>query len=115
MAYENFKDLNRRTIADKVLHDKAFNIVNDQKYDGYQRVLFSMVYKCSDKIASGSGIINKNISNKNQLKNYTNRILESLIKENYAHPLQIICGGQIQQLTRKCSKGFRFLLCVIDI
>ena len=40
MAYENFKDLNRRTIADKVLHDKAFNIVKDQKYDGYQRFFF---------------------------------------------------------------------------
>ena len=65
MADENFKDLNRRTIADKILHDKAFNIVKDQKYDRYQRDFFSMVYKCSDKIASGSGIKDKNISNKN--------------------------------------------------
>ena len=26
MAYGNFKDLNRRTAADQVLRDKAFNI-----------------------------------------------------------------------------------------
>ena len=49
MAYGDFKDLNRRTAADKVLCDKAFNIAKDPKYDGYQRGLASMVYKLFDK------------------------------------------------------------------
>ena len=31
IAYRNFKDLNRRTIADKVLRDKAFNITKNRK------------------------------------------------------------------------------------
>ena len=31
MAYGDFKDLNRRTIADKVLRDKAFNIAKNPK------------------------------------------------------------------------------------
>ena len=44
MAYGGFKDLNRRTFADKVLPDKAFNIAIDPKYDGYQRGHPSMVY-----------------------------------------------------------------------
>ena len=44
MAYGDFKDLNRRTAADKVLRDKAFNIAKDSKYDGYQSGLASMVY-----------------------------------------------------------------------
>ena len=35
MAYEGFKDLAKRTDADKVLKDKAFNITKDPKYDGY--------------------------------------------------------------------------------
>ena len=48
MAYRDFKDLNRRTFADKVLCDKAF-IAKDPKYDGYQRGLASMVYKFFDK------------------------------------------------------------------
>ena len=35
MAYEDFKDLARRTTSDKVLRDKAFNITKNPKYDGY--------------------------------------------------------------------------------
>ena len=49
MAYRDFKDLNRRTFANKVLCDKAFNTAKDPKYDGYQHGLASMVYKFFDK------------------------------------------------------------------
>ena len=35
MAYGDFKDLAKRTAADKVQRDKAFKIASDQKYDGY--------------------------------------------------------------------------------
>ena len=49
MAYGEFKYLKRRTYSDKVLRDKAFNIAKNPKYDGYQRGLVSMVYKCFDK------------------------------------------------------------------
>ena len=55
MAYGDFKDLTKRTAADKVLRDKAFKITSDQKYDGYQRGLASMVCKFFDKKSSGSG------------------------------------------------------------
>ena len=64
MSYRDFKDLARRTAADKILRDKAFNIAKDKKYDGYQRVLASMVYTffdkktatLTDKSAAGNGI-----------------------------------------------------------
>ena len=46
------------------MRDKTFNIAKNMKYYGYQRVLASMVYKFFDKKTSGSGIKNKNISNK---------------------------------------------------
>ena len=59
MAYGDFKDLPKRTAADKVLRDKAFKIASDQKYDGYQRRLALMVYKFFDKKSSRSGIVNK--------------------------------------------------------
>ena len=49
MAYGDLKDLAKRTTADKVLKDKAFNIAKDLKYDGYQGALASMVYKFFDK------------------------------------------------------------------
>ena len=78
MAYGDFKDLTKRTVADKILHDKAFNTAKNPKYDGYQCGLASMAYKFSDKksdllarsetfttqdkSAYGSGIKNENIS-----------------------------------------------------
>ena len=45
MSYGDFKDLPRRTASDKVLQDKAFNLAEDPKYDGYQKGLASMVCK----------------------------------------------------------------------
>ena len=43
----------KRTAADKILKNKAFDIAKDPKYDGYQRGLASMVYKFFDsKVAS---------------------------------------------------------------
>ena len=56
MAYGKSKDLTKRTQSDKVLRDKAFKIASDPKYDGYQRGLASMVYKCFDKRSSGRGV-----------------------------------------------------------
>ena len=64
MAYGDFKDLYRKTLSDKVLSDKAFNVAKDPKYDGYKCVLASLVYKFFDKRTSGSGIRHENISNK---------------------------------------------------
>ena len=55
MAYGDFKDLAKRTAADKVLRNKAFKIASDQKYDGYQRGLASMVYKFFYKKSQGRG------------------------------------------------------------
>ena len=58
MAYGDFKDLAKRTAADKVLRDKAFKIASDQKYDGYHRGLASMVHKFFDKKSQGRGLTN---------------------------------------------------------
>ena len=55
MPYGDFKDLAKRTAADKVLKDKAFNIAKHPKYDGNQKGLASMVYKFFDKKTADSG------------------------------------------------------------
>ena len=65
MAYGDFKDLKRRTAANEVLRDKAFNIAKNPKYDGYQRGLASMVYKFFDKKTKGSGVT---LANKSAIK-----------------------------------------------
>ena len=49
MAYGKSKDLIEITQSNKVLRDKAFEIANDPKYDGYQTGLASMGYKFFDK------------------------------------------------------------------
>ena len=60
MAYGDFKNLSRRTVSDKILRDKAFDIAKNPKYDGYQRRPFSMVFKFFDK-KTGSGAIKNEI------------------------------------------------------
>ena len=56
MAYEDFKNLTKRTATDKGLRDKSFNIAKNLKYDGYQRGLAFMVNKFFDKKSKGSGV-----------------------------------------------------------
>ena len=49
MAYADLKDLSKRTAVDKVLHDKAFDITENRKYDEYLRGIASMVYNVFEK------------------------------------------------------------------
>ena len=49
MAYGDFKDLKRITIADKALRDKAFNIAKNLKHDEYQRAFASLFHTSFDK------------------------------------------------------------------
>ena len=56
MAYNKFKDLEKRTQSDIVLKNRALKIANNPKYNGYERGLASMVYKFFDKKSKGSGL-----------------------------------------------------------
>ena len=100
------------------------NITKNPKYDGYQRGLAFMVYKIFDKKSaslvdkstSGSGV--KSMSkqrladelHKAIIKNFEKRKVYSSFKDN-------IWGADLadKQLISKFNKGFRFLLCFIDI
>ena len=123
MAYGDFKDLAKRTAADKVLRDKAFKIARDQKYDGYQRGLASMVYKFFDKKSQRSGrplssalqvadnnMIKQNIQLADELhkpiiRKFKKRKVYSSFRDN-------IWGADLADmpLLSKFNKGFRFLL-----
>ena len=48
-AYSDSKYLANRTISDKILKDRAYEIARSREYDGYQRALKGMVYKFFDK------------------------------------------------------------------
>ena len=119
MACADFKDLARKTASDKVLRDKAFNVAKNPEYDRYQRGLTSMVYKFFKKKSASSGIVNDNNTQNIQLakelhkpiiRNFKKRTIHSRFKNN-------IWGADLadMQLLSKFNKGFRFLLCVIDV
>ena len=118
MAYGDFKDLKRRTASNKILRDKAFNIAKNPKYNGYQRGLASMVYNFFDKKATGSGV-NIQLEFNEQLAKELNQPVITKFKKIklYSGFRDNICGAGLadMQLIRKFSKGFRFLLCAIDI
>ena len=123
-AYSDSKDLTKRTVADKILKNKAFDIAKDPKYDGYQRGLASMVYKFFDSkvaspdkksVGSGAKLIPQNEQlaeelHKPIIRKFKKRKVYSAFKDN-------IWGVDLadMQLLRKYNKGIRFLLCVIDI
>ena len=116
-AYSDSKDLTKRTIADKNLKNRAFDIAKDPKYDAYQRGLASIVYKFFDSKVSGSGAKlipeNKQLANelhKPIIRKFQKRRVYSTFKDN-------IWGVDLadMQLLSKYNKGIRFLLCVIDI
>ena len=116
-AYSDSKDLTKRTIANRNLKNRAFDIVKDPKYDGYQRGLASMVYKSFDSKVSGSGA--KLISENEQLVNELHKpIIRKFIKRRvYSTFKDNIWGVDLpdMQLLSKYNKGIRFLLCVVDI
>ena len=128
-AHSDSKDLTKRTVADKILKNKAFDIAKDLKYDGYQRGLASMVYKffeskvaSPDKKSEGSGAkhVNTKLIPQNEqlveelhkpiIRKFKKRKVYSTFKDN-------IWGADLadMQLLCKWNKGIRFLLCVIDI
>ena len=118
MAHGDFKDLARRTAADRILRNKPYKIAKDSSNtNGYQKALVAMVYKFFDKKATVSGI--KSIPYNEQLakelhkpiiKRFEKRKVYSAFKDN-------IWGADLadMQLISKFNKRFRFFLCVIDI
>ena len=116
-AYSDSKDLTKRTTADKISKNKAFDIAKDPKYDGYQRGLASMVYNFFDSKVSGSGA--KLIPENEQLANELHKpiIRKSEKRRVYSTFKDNIWGAYSadMQLLSKYNKVIRFLLCVIDI
>ena len=128
-AYSDSKDLTKRTVADNILKNKAFDIAKDPKYDGYQRGLASMVYKFFDSkvgspdkksVGSGAKHVNSKLIPQNEqladelhkpiIRKFKKRKVYSAFKDNiWAADL-----ADMQFLSRY-NKGIRFLLCVIDI
>ena len=48
-AYSDSEYLAKRTVSDKILQDRSYEIAINVKYDGFQRVLGSIVYNFFEK------------------------------------------------------------------
>ena len=87
MANGHFKELTKRTASDKIFRDKAFSIAKNPKYDEYQRGLASIVYTFFDKKLLLVVLKMRVCQTSNKPKNYTNQLLQNLIKEKYTQLL----------------------------
>ena len=118
IAYEDLKDFKRRTVSDKVLRDKTFNIAKNPKCDGYQRGLVSMFYKSLDQKSKGSGV-NIKVKHNEQLAEELNKpIIRNFKKRTVCAEFRDnVQGANLvdMQLISKFNEEFRFLLCVVDI
>ena len=117
--YGDFKDIARRTASDKVLRNKALNIAKNPKYDRYQRRVASIVDKFFVKKSACSGIANNKIKQNLQLAKELHKPIVRKFKKGkvYSGFKDNIWGADLadMQLISKFNKGFRFLLCAIDI
>ena len=111
ISYGDFRDLNRRTAADKVLRDKAFNIAKNPKYDGYQRGLASMVHNVFDKKLQVVLLKLIFLQNKKLAKELKKSIIRKFEIRKVNSPfIRNIWGADLAdiQLISKFNKGFRF-------
>ena len=91
------KLLNMHTELDlpiNAFRDKAFNVAKNSKYDGYQKGLASIVYKCFDKKSAkvstnrGTRIVSDAVPDNQQLaKNGKSQLLEKSKNLTYIHLL----------------------------
>ena len=120
-------DLTKRTVADKILRNKAFNIAKNPEYDGYRRGLTSMVYRffdkksasLADKSDEGSGVNTKLAPQNQQLAEELHKPMIRKFEKRKIHAAfqDNIWGVDLadMQLLNRYNKGIRLLLCVIDI
>ena len=91
-AYCDSKDLVKRTISDKILKDKAYEVARNGKYDGYQRVLASMVYKFFNKKTGSGESVNEQLAeelDKPVIKIIKRRKLYARFKDNIWQQMQL--------------------------
>ena len=92
MAYGDFKDLNRRTAADKVLCDKAFNIAKDQ----------NMIYINVDLLEWFINfLIEKTSVSDMQLISKFNKGFRFLLHELTQRKQYILVENELNELTKK--------------
>ena len=108
--YSESKDLDKRTISDKILKDGAYEIGRNRNYDGYQRALASMVYEFFDKKA-GLGV---SVNEQPAVELHKPVIKIFKIRKVYARFKDNIWAADTVEMESK-NKNVKYLLRVIDV
>ena len=105
------KDLAQRTVSCKILKDRAYEIVLNPIYDGYQRGLASMIYKFFDRIESGVSV------NEELAQELHKPVIKKLKRRVYARCKDNIWATDLAEMGSLSSKnwGDKYLLCVVDV
>ena len=74
------------------MHDKAFNIAKNPKYDGYQWGRSLMIYNFFDKGTSSKTVKTENILNKELAEELYKPIIRKFEKRKYTHLSYAIFG-----------------------
>ena len=112
-AYCVSKGLARRTISDKVLKDRAYEIAKNCGYDGYQRALVSMVYKIFDKKTGPRASVNEQLDEELH-KPVTERFKKRKVYARFRDNIWATDLVQMELLYSK-NKNVKYLLCIIYV
>ena len=125
-----FNDWPRRTAADKVLCDNVLNIVKNAKYDGYQCRFINVFYHWFIYVLIKNILlcvqINLLVANLKIKMIPKQQLAKELHKPNFRksekQKVYLSFKGNMSgadlanmKLISKFNRGFRFLLCVIDV
>ena len=92
--------------SDKILKDRVYEIAKNCNYDGYQRVLASMIYKFFDKKTGSEISVNKELV----IKKFKRRKVYLRFKDNiWAADL-----AEMESFSSK-NKNVKYSLCTIDV
>ena len=111
-AYSENKGLAKRSISDKILKNRAYEIARNLGYDWYHRALASMVYKGFDKKTGSGASVNEQLAkelHKPVTKKSKKRKFYVRFKDNI-WPADL---AEMDSLSSK-NKNVKYLLCVID-
>ena len=84
-AYSDRKDVAKRTISDKILKDKTYEIARNCNCNGYESALASMVYKFFDNKIEWEIIVNEQLAQelyKPVIKRFKRKKVNTKFKDN---------------------------------
>ena len=108
--------LTKRTISDKILKNKFYEISRHRSYNEHQRALAIMVYKFLDKKA-GSGVgVNKQLAEElhKSVTKSNKKIPQKNLYARFKDNIWVADLAEEESFSSK-DKNVKYLLCVIDV